>query len=204
MAHVQEVANTLSSNLSKWIFTTGASSHMSLDRNCFESLSSVRCNLVLAYKTPVKYTGISSLSYSNYLPSGDIAGVWLCRSYLFQVYRSLCTGGNRVKSIEKFTLINDGILQVGSKLDRSIVRIASLSGNDCILDLIPGESASLADDTAYSFLNATLDHPFQTNVIWKLYKMDTLSWIVLLPLPVTCALFCQNLRSQSQSHLSLN
>jgi hypothetical protein len=40
-APIQEVANTVSSNSSKWIFDIGASSHMTPASNCFESFSSV-------------------------------------------------------------------------------------------------------------------------------------------------------------------
>jgi hypothetical protein len=50
-APVQEVANPISSNSAQWIFDTSASSHMTPDRNCFESFSSVRGNVVLADKT---------------------------------------------------------------------------------------------------------------------------------------------------------
>jgi hypothetical protein len=52
-APVQEVANTVRSNSSKWIFDTGASSHMTPNRNCFECFSSVRGNVVLADMTQV-------------------------------------------------------------------------------------------------------------------------------------------------------
>jgi hypothetical protein len=50
VAAVQEVANTVSSKSSKWIFETGASSYMTSDRNCFESFSSVVGKVVLADK----------------------------------------------------------------------------------------------------------------------------------------------------------
>jgi hypothetical protein len=78
-APVQEVANTVSSNSSDWIFDTGAASHMTPDRNYFESFLSVRGNVVLADKTQVEYTGVSSVRLSCRLPSGDISGVLLRR-----------------------------------------------------------------------------------------------------------------------------
>jgi hypothetical protein len=58
---------------------------------------------------------------------------------------------NSVKSIGKFALIDDGVLQVVRKLDRSVAINAFQSGNDFVLDLEPNESASLADDTDNDF-----------------------------------------------------
>jgi hypothetical protein len=54
VALIQEVANTVSSNSWKWIFDTGASSHMTLGRNYFESISSVRGNVVHADTTQIE------------------------------------------------------------------------------------------------------------------------------------------------------
>jgi hypothetical protein len=68
---------------------------------------------------------------------------------------------NSVKSIGKFALIDDGVLQVIRKLDRSVVINAFQSGNDFVLDLVPTESASLADDTDYDFWHAALGHPLK-------------------------------------------
>jgi hypothetical protein len=51
VAPIQKFANAVSSKSSKWIFDTGASSHMTPDRNCVESFSSVRGNVLLAHKT---------------------------------------------------------------------------------------------------------------------------------------------------------
>jgi hypothetical protein len=76
---VQEVANTIRSNTSKWIFDTSASSQMTPDRNCFESFSSVRSNILLADKTEVEYTGIGSVHRSSLRPSGDIVIILLHR-----------------------------------------------------------------------------------------------------------------------------
>jgi hypothetical protein len=58
---------------------------------------------------------------------------------------------NSVKSIGKFALIDDGVLSVVRKLDRSVVINTFQSGNDFVLDLVPSESGSLADDTDYDF-----------------------------------------------------
>jgi hypothetical protein len=81
---------------------------------------------------------------------------------------------NSVKSIEKFALIDDGVLKVVRKLDRSVVRNTFQSGNDLFLDLVPSESASLADDTDYDFWHAALGHPFKANVNRKLYEDEYL------------------------------
>jgi hypothetical protein len=157
---VQEVANTVSSNSSKWIFNTGAFSHITPDRNCFESFSSVRGNVVLADKTQVEYTGVGLGRLSCRLPSGDISVVLLRRSlFVPSLWKSLYSW-NSVKSIGTFALIDDGVFQIIRKLDRSVVINTFQSGNDFVLDLVPSESASLADDTDYEFWHATLGHPF--------------------------------------------
>jgi hypothetical protein len=62
---------------------------------------------------------------------------------------------NSVKSIRKFALINDGVLQVVRKLDTSVVINTLQCSNDFVLDLGPSESASLADDIDYDFWHAT-------------------------------------------------
>jgi transposase InsO family protein len=77
---------------------------------------------------------------------------------------------NRVKSIRKFALIDDGVLQVVSMLDRSVVINTFQSDYNFVLDLGPNESASLADDTDYDFWHAALGHPFKANVNGKLYE----------------------------------
>jgi hypothetical protein len=71
VAPIQQVANTESSNPSNWFFDTGESCHRTLGRNCFKSVSSVQGNIVLADKTKVEYTGISSVRCSHRLPSGE-------------------------------------------------------------------------------------------------------------------------------------
>jgi hypothetical protein len=71
---------------------------------------------------------------------------------------------NRVKSIGKCALINDSVIQVVRRLDTS-VRIKSFkSGNDFVLDLVPSEYASLADDMHYDFWNTVLGHQFKTEM----------------------------------------
>jgi hypothetical protein len=77
---------------------------------------------------------------------------------------------NSVKSIEKFALSNDGVLQVVRKLDRSVIINTFQSGNDVVLDLVPSESASLADDMDYDFWYAALGYPFKADVNRKLYE----------------------------------
>jgi hypothetical protein len=57
-ALVQEVDKIVSSNSHKWIIDTGTLSHMTPDRNWFESFSLVCSNVVLATKIQVEYTGI--------------------------------------------------------------------------------------------------------------------------------------------------
>jgi hypothetical protein len=66
-------------------------------------------------------------------------------------------------------LIDDSVLQVVRKLDRSVVINTFLSGNDYVLDLVPSESASLADDTDYDFWHAVLGHLSKANMNRKLY-----------------------------------
>jgi hypothetical protein len=77
---------------------------------------------------------------------------------------------NSVKSIGKFALIDDGGLQIIRKIDRSVVINTFQSGNDFVLDLVPSESASLAEDTDYDFWHAALGHPFKANMNRKLYE----------------------------------
>jgi hypothetical protein len=70
----------------------------------------------------------------------------------------------------KFAQINNGILQVVPKLDRSVVINTFECCNNINLDLVPSESPSLVDDIDYDFWNAALVHPFKANMNWKLYK----------------------------------
>jgi hypothetical protein len=169
-APIQEVANTVSSNSSKWIFETSASSHMTPDRNCFEYFSSVRGNVVLADKTHLEYTGVGSVRLSYHLPSRDISVVLLHHVHFVPSLRKSLYSWNSVKSIGKFALIDDGVLQVVRKLDRSVVINTFQSGNDFVLDLVPSESASLADDPDYDFWHAALGYSFKANVNRKLYN----------------------------------
>jgi hypothetical protein len=140
-APIQEVGNTVSSNSSKWIFDTGASSHMTPDRNCFESFSSVQGIVVLADKTQVDYTGVGSVRLSCRLPTGDISVVLLCSIHFVPSLRKSLISWNSVKSIRKFALIDVGVLQVIRLLDRSVVINTFQSGNDFVLDLVPSQSA---------------------------------------------------------------
>jgi hypothetical protein len=143
---------------------------MTPDRNCFESFSSVRGNVVLANKTQVEYTGVSSVRLSCRLPSGDISVVLFHRVLFVPSLRKSLYSWNSVKSIGKFTLIDHGVLRVVRKLDRSVVINTFQSGNDFVLDLVPSESASLADNMDYDFWHATLGHPFKANLNRKLYE----------------------------------
>jgi hypothetical protein len=77
---------------------------------------------------------------------------------------------NSVNSIRKSGLIDDGVLQVVRKLYRSVVINTFQSGNDFALDLVPTESASLADDTDYDVWHAALGHLFKANLNRKLYE----------------------------------
>jgi hypothetical protein len=169
-AHIQDVANTVRSNSSESIFDTGASSHMTPDRNCFESFSSVRSNVVLADKTQVEYTGVGSVHCSCRHSSGDISVVLLHHVLFVKSLRRSLYSWNSVKSIGKFALIDDGVLQVVRKFDRSVVINTFQSANDFVLDLVPSESASLADDMDYDFWLAALGHPFKAKVNRTLYE----------------------------------
>jgi hypothetical protein len=143
---------------------------MTPDRICFESLSSVRGNVVLADKTQVEYTGVGSVRLSCRLPSEDFSVILLCQVlFVPSLWKSLYSW-NSVKSIGKYALIDDGILQVVRKLDRSVVIHTFQSGNNFVLTLVPSESASLADDTDYDFLHAPLGHPFKATVNRTLYE----------------------------------
>jgi hypothetical protein len=143
---------------------------MSPDKNCFESFSSVRGNVVLADKTQVEYTGVGLGRLSCPLPSGGISVVLLRRVLFVPSLRKSLYSWNSAKSIGKFALIDDGILQVVRKLDRCVVIHTFQSGHDFVLDLVPSESASLANDTDYEFWHAALGHPFKANVNPKLYE----------------------------------
>jgi hypothetical protein len=114
-APVQQVIHTVSSNSSKWIFDTGASSHMTLDANGFESSSSVQGNVVLTDKTQVEYTGVGLVCISCDLPSGDISVVLLHRVHFVPSLRKSLYSLYSVPSIGKFALIDDGVLQVVHK-----------------------------------------------------------------------------------------
>jgi hypothetical protein len=151
VAPAQEVANPVSSNSSKWIFDTGASSHLTPDRNCFESFASVRGNVIRADKTQVDYTSVDSVRLCCRLPSADISVVLLRRVHFVPSLRKSLYSWNSVKSIGKFALIDNDVLQAVRKLDRSVVVNAVQSGNDFVLDLEQSESASLANDTDYDF-----------------------------------------------------
>jgi hypothetical protein len=70
----------------------------------------------------------------------------------------------------KFALIEDGILQIDQKLDRSVVLNTFQSTNHFVLDCLPSESGSLGDDMDYDFWYAALGHLFKTNVNQKLYE----------------------------------
>jgi hypothetical protein len=162
-APVQEVANTVRSNSSKRIFHTGAFSHMSPNKTCFESFSSVQGNVVLADKTQVEYTGAGSVRLSCHLLSRDFSIVLLHRILFVLSFRMFLDNWNSVKSIGKFALINDGVLQAVRKLDRSVVINTFQSGNDFVLDLVLSESALLADDKDYDLWHTALGHPFKAN-----------------------------------------
>jgi hypothetical protein len=143
---------------------------MTADSNCFESFSSFRGNVVLADKTQIEYTGVGSVRISCHLPSGDISVVLLSRVLFVPSLRKSLYSWNSLESIGKFTLIHDGVLQIVRKLDRSVVINTVQSGNDFVLDLVPSESVSLADNTDYDFWHAALGPPFKANVNRKLYE----------------------------------
>jgi hypothetical protein len=109
-APVQEVATSVISNSPKWIFDRGASSHITPDRNCFESFSSFRGNVVLANKTQVQSTAVELVCLSCRLLSGDISVVLLPPVLLIPSLRKSLYSWNSVKSIGKFALIDDGVL----------------------------------------------------------------------------------------------
>jgi hypothetical protein len=94
---------------------------MAADRNCFESFSSVHGNVVLADTTQVEYTSVGSVHRSCRVPSGDISVPLLCRYVFIPSLRPCLYRWNSVKSIGKFALIDDGVLQAIRKLDKSVV-----------------------------------------------------------------------------------
>jgi hypothetical protein len=140
----------------------------------FDSFSSVQGYVVLADTTKVEYTGVGSVRLSCHLQSRDISVVLLPRSLFVP---SLCTSlysWNSVKSIGKFALMNDGVLQVVHQIDRSLGINTFQSSNDFVLDLVRSESASLADDTDYDFRYTAVGHPFKANMNRKLYNDEYL------------------------------
>jgi hypothetical protein len=122
---------------------------MTLDRKYFEAFSSVRGNIVLGDKTLVDDTGVSSVHLSCRLLCGDISVVLLHRVHFVPNLRKFLYSWNSVKSIRKFALNDDGVLQVVPKLDRSVVINTFQSGHDFVHDYVLSESASLADDMDY-------------------------------------------------------
>jgi hypothetical protein len=92
-ASLQDVAITLSSNSSKWIFDTSTSSHMTLDRNWFKSFSSGGSNEVLPDKTLVEYTDLAKfISLVIFLV--EILLLSYCVTFfVFQLYISLSKVG---------------------------------------------------------------------------------------------------------------
>jgi hypothetical protein len=176
---------------------------MNPDRNCFESFLSVRGNVVLVDKTQIEYTGVGTVRLSCSLPSGDISVVLLCRVVCVPSLLKSLYSWNSVKLKGKFALIDDGILQVIRKLNRSVVINTLQSGNDVVLDLVSSESASLADDTDYEFWHATLGHQFTANMNRKLEEDEYL--ILDSPSNFTVIrVLCQNLCTTSRSQLSPN
>jgi hypothetical protein len=86
VALIEEVANTVIFNSSKWIFDSGTCSYMTPARNDFKSFSSVQDNVVLADKTWVEYTGVGSVHLSCPLWRRDNSLILLCYvSRMFQV-----------------------------------------------------------------------------------------------------------------------
>jgi hypothetical protein len=170
---------------------------MTPDRDSFESFSSVRGNRVLADMTQVEYTSVSSVSFSCRLPSRDISVVLFHRVLFVPGLRKSLYSWNSVKSIGKFARIDDGVLQVVCKLDRSLEINTHQSGNDFVLDLVLTESASLADDTDFDFRHAVMGSPFKANVNRILYKDGYL--ISDCPSNFTCTP-CDLSKSKQQSH----
>jgi hypothetical protein len=75
-----------------------------------------------------------------------------------------------VMSIGKFAIIDDGVLQLVRKIDRSVVINTFQSGKVFVLDPVPSESASLADNTDYDIWHAVLGPPFKANLTRKFYE----------------------------------
>jgi hypothetical protein len=66
--------------------------------------------------------------------------------------------------IAKFVLIDNGVIQVVRKFDRAVVLHTFQSDNDFVLDLVPSESASLAQGSDYDFWYAALGYAFKPKV----------------------------------------
>jgi hypothetical protein len=85
--------------------------------------------------------------------------------------------------------MDDGVLQIIPKLDRSKVIPTFQSGNSFVLDLVSPESESLADDTDFDYYHSALGHLRKANVNQTLYEAGYL--ILDRPPPFsynTCAL----------------
>jgi hypothetical protein len=80
---------------------------------------------------------------------GGVSVVLLHHVLFVPCYRKSVYSWKDVKSIGRFTLIDEDLLQVVRKSDRSVVINTFQSGNDFVLDLIPSESAAPASDSEY-------------------------------------------------------
>jgi hypothetical protein len=116
------------------------------------------------------YIGIGSVRLCCRPPSRDISIIFLHRVLYFPSLQKSLNSWNSVKLIRKFALIDDGILEVVRKIDRSVVINTIQFGNHFVLDLVPSESASLVKDTDYDFRDAALGHLFKANLNWKIYE----------------------------------
>jgi hypothetical protein len=170
VAPIEEFANTGGANSSKYILNSGASSHRTPDRNCFEYFSPVRGNVILLEMTKIEYTDVGSVRLLCHLPRGDISLVLICSILFVPNFRKSLYSCITVKSIWKVVLINDGVSQVVHKLDKSVIILTFQSGNEFIHDPVQSESGSLADDTDYECWHTLLGHLFNTNVIQNVYE----------------------------------
>jgi hypothetical protein len=69
-----------------------------------------------------------------------------------------------------FTLIDDDVFQIVRKVHISGIRNTFQSGYNFFFDLVPSESASLANKLDYEFCYAALGYPFKGHVNRKLYE----------------------------------
>jgi hypothetical protein len=155
-AYVSKVATPVRSSSFEGIFDTCASSHMTSDRNSLESFLPGRDNVVYADKAQAEYTSVSSVRLSCQISSAKITVVLLGHVQFVSGIRKSLYSWNSIKSIGKFPLIGDGVLQILCSFHGSVVINTFQSANDFNFLHVLTKSESLAVDMDDEFWDAAL------------------------------------------------